>query len=638
MAPWRVHPLPDVDSDRYFLLIGLLQQIPGVTPTNRFATLAPLALVLFCVGVKEMYEDLRRHRQDDEQNSASTEVLRDGKFTTIPWRHVRVGDIARVTKGQKFPADLVLCSSSDDQAKCYVETSNLDGETNLKPKNAVPGACAEARDEAALAKLSGTIMCEAPNKNLHVFTGNLTLEGQASVSLSVDNLLLRGSSLRNTKYVHGIVLNTGMDTKMMKNSTKPPSKQSNMEKIINISLGFILGTLVVICTISTALNTLFEDKVSRNGSLSVWFLHDVVPVPSTAKSSVTFVSNPVGRWLTFLILYNNVVPISLYVSLEAVKFLVNYLVEEDQAMYAPVGNEMKGCIARTSNLIEDLGEIQYIFSDKTGTLTCNRMEFKSISCRGVMYLGRPERTVEESAKAHYCPTPGVLMNDPHFVEDMTAPNSLGDEHADFIRAYLTVLAVCHTVNIEAEIEEGKEPYMASSPDELALVKAAKAFGFKFVERNQSKVSVDIMGKVQKFEVLKVNAFNSDRKRMSVVVRLEDGSLKLLAKGADNMMLERLESDVNIEASYLEKTKEHLTFFSCEGLRVLVLAWKSVSEADYVTWSDQYDKAAMSIDNRDVLLAEAAERIEHDMVLLGVTAIEDRLQDGVPETIRKLSQA
>lgn len=197
---------------------------------------------------------------------------------------------------------------------------------------------------------------------------------------------------------------------------------------------------------------------------------------------------------------------------------------------------------------------------------------------------------------------------------------------------MSLLAVCHTVI--PEVKDGKMVYQASSPDEAALVSGAELLGYRFHTRKPKSVFVDVNGRDEEFEILNVCEFNSSRKRMSVLVRGPDGKIKLYCKGADTVIYERLGAKQEVD----EATLVHLEDYATEGLRTLCLAYRDVPEGEYREWAGLYDNAAAQLQGRSEALDQVAEIIERDLVLLGATAIEDRLQDGVPDTIHTLQQA
>ncbi|XP_076728866.2 phospholipid-transporting ATPase IB isoform X2 [Callospermophilus lateralis] len=602
-------------ANAFFLFIALLQQIPDVSPTGRYTTLVPFIIILTIAGIKEIVEDFKRHKADNAVNKKKAIVLRNGMWHTIVWKEVAVGDIVKVLNGQYLPADMVLFSSSEPQAMCYVETANLDGETNLKIRQGL-SQTADMQTREVLMKLTGTIESEGPNRHLYDFTGTLHLDGQSPVALGPDQILLRGTQLRNTQWVFGVVVYTGHDTKLMQNSTKAPLKRSNVEKVTNVQILVLFGILLVMALVSSV------GALYWNGShgASNWYIKKM------DSSSDNFGYN----LLTFIILYNNLIPISLLVTLEVVKYTQALFINWDIDMYY-VGNDTPA-MARTSNLNEELGQVKYLFSDKTGTLTCNIMNFKKCSIAGVTYGHFPELTREASSddfcRISSAPSDSCDFNDPRLLKNIE------DNHptAPVIQEFLTLLAVCHTVVPEKDGDE--IIYQASSPDEAALVKGAKKLGFVFTARTPYSVIIEAMGEEKTFEILHVLEFSSDRKRMSVIVRTPSGQLRLYCKGADNVIFERLSED----SEYMEETLCHLEYFATEGLRTLCVAYADLSEDDYEEWLEVYKEASIILKDRAQRLEECYEIIEKDLLLLGATAIEDRLQAGVPETIATLLKA
>ncbi|XP_074619710.1 phospholipid-transporting ATPase IA-like isoform X2 [Acropora palmata] len=584
-------------SNIFFLFIALLQQIDDVSPTGRYTTAVPLLLVLSCSAIKEIIEDYKRHQADDLVNNRRVKVLRDNTLQSLLWTEVQVGDIVKVVNGQFFPADLILLSSSEPMGMCYIETSNLDGETNLKIRQALP-LTAKMTSLLDVRCMQGRVECEGPNNRLYDFVGNITLQSQKSVPLGPDQVLLRGAHLRNTQWIFGLVVYTGHDSKLMQNSTAAPIKRSNVDHTTNIQILFLFGLLLGLALCSTIGFKIWTDSHKQ----SHWYLG------YSGKKA----QNLGMSFLTFIILYNNLIPISLTVTLEVVKFIQAIFINLDIDMYYDVTDTP--AMARTSNLNEELGQVRYIFSDKTGTLTRNVMEFKKCSIGGISYCGDEDTFVD----------PSLLDN-------------LREHHptASVIREFLTLLAVCHTVVPERDPSNpDKIIYQAASPDEGALVRGAKKLGFSFNVRTPLSVIINAMGQEEVYEVLNVLEFNSTRKRMSVVIRTPEGKIKLYCKGADTVIFERLQD----KQMYLDGTVKHLEEFAKEGLRTLCIAMAELDPDEFQRWSDIYYKASTSLENREKNVDEAAELIEKDLFLLGATAIEDKLQEGVPESIAALADA
>ncbi|XP_029544432.1 phospholipid-transporting ATPase IA-like [Oncorhynchus nerka] len=586
-------------ANSFFLFIALLQQIPDVSPTGRWTTLVPLILILLVAALKEIVEDLKRHKADRVVNRKEAQVLRNGTWEIVHWEKVTVGDVVRASDGDHLPADLVLLASSEPHAMCYIETSNLDGETNLKIRQGLQ-VTAHDKDVDSLSRLSGCMECESPNRHLYDFVGVIRLEGHSPVPLGPEQILLRGARLRNTQWVNGMVVYTGHDTKLMQNSTRPPLKLSSVEHITNTLILALFGCLLAISLVCSAGQTLWK---TQYGDFA-WYMD--LNYGGAANFGLNF--------LTFIILFNNLIPISLLVTLEVIKFIQAYFINWDMDMhYEPTDTS---AVARTSNLNEELGQVKYIFSDKTGTLTCNVMQFKKCSIAGVAYGHNTDSPEEEG------------FGDP------TLPENLHNDHptATIIQDFLTMMAVCHTA--VPEKTEDTIVYQASSPDEAALVRAASSLGFVFSGRTPDSVIIHALGTEQRFELLNVLEFTSDRKRMSVIMRTPSGRIRLYCKGADSVIYERLADS----SKYKDITLNHLEQFATEGLRTLCYAVTNISEESYEQWAELYQRAATSLTNRALKMEESYELIERNLQLLGATAIEDKLQDKVPETIETLLRA
>ncbi|KAJ2760709.1 aminophospholipid translocase, partial [Coemansia nantahalensis] len=412
-------------ANLFFLFTGCIQQISGVSPTSRWTTIVPLAVVLAATAAKELAEDMKRHRSDAEMNKSSVRVLAGTSFEERTWRDVVVGDIVRVENKEAIPADIVLLSSSEPEGICYVETSNLDGETNLKVKQALPET-AGLLTPADLCGLRGHLKTELPNDSLYTFEGTLVSEGGKlgfrECALDPTQVLLRGAILRNTDWIYAVVVFTGHETKLMRNASATPIKRTNVERTTNRQIIFLFGILLALAVLS-ALGS--QIMTSRNRDKLAYL---VLPASSSAT---TFVKNI----LTFIILYNNLIPISLMVTMEVVKFQQAQLINADMDMYEESSDTP--ALARTSSLVEELGQIEYIFSDKTGTLTCNIMEFRQCSIGGVMYsdvveAGRRARVVDGAVVGQY--DFGQLR------EHMAA----GSERSAMLYEFFQLLATCHT--------------------------------------------------------------------------------------------------------------------------------------------------------------------------------------------------
>ena len=600
-------------ANLFFLFTAALQQIPNISPTNRYTTIGPLIIVLLVSVGKELVEDYKRKTSDKSLNYAKARVLRGSSFEPVKWISVKVGDILRVESEEPFPADLALLATSEPEGLCYIETANLDGETNLKIKQAIPET-ANLVSPGELSRLSGRVRSEQPNSSLYTYEATLTMSaggGEKELPLAPDQLLLRGATLRNTPWIHGIVVFTGHETKLMRNATATPIKRTHVERIVNMQILMLVAMLICLSIISSVGDLIVRSTAASK--LSYLYIADT-------NSAKQFFSDIFTYW----VLYSNLVPISLFVTIEVVKYYHAFLINSDLDIY--YDRTDTPAICRTSSLVEELGQIEYIFSDKTGTLTCNMMEFRQASIGGIQYAD----DVPEDRRA--------TDSNPNGIYDFNKLRQNLQEHQSrvAIHHFLALLSTCHTVIPERREEKpGEIKYQAASPDEGALVEGAVMLGYRFIARRPRSVTILVDDQECEYELLAVLEFNSTRKRMSTIFRCPDGKVRCYCKGADTVILERLGKDNPI----VEATLQHLEEYATEGLRTLCLAMREIPEEEFQEWMQVFEKASTTVSgNRAEELDKAAEIIEHDFYLLGATAIEDKLQDGVPDTIHVLQEA
>eukprot|EP00162_Nutomonas_longa_P015389 comp22295_c0_seq1/m.53328 comp22295_c0_seq1/g.53328 ORF comp22295_c0_seq1/g.53328 comp22295_c0_seq1/m.53328 type:complete len:1167 (-) comp22295_c0_seq1:215-3715(-) len=635
-------------ANLYFLIIAILQLIPlGLSPISPITSILPLGFVLGVTAIKEGIEDVRRHRLDTQTNNEKAVVVRNGKEEQVTWAGIVVGDIVKVEKDQNFPCDLILLASTDQSGTCYVETKNLDGETNYKDRQAIPETRTDVNKITPefFASLKGYVECEGPNNSLYTFNGYIVLEGKQKISLGVRQVLLRGSQLRNTKTIWGLVVYTGHDTKLMQNATEPPSKRSNLEIMMNKLIFSVFGFLGALCLLCGILGG-FQQNISRS-ERTVYLFLDSGSQTERQKSPIFGLMG----FFTFVILFNTMIPISLYVSMELVKVAQAILMTLDENMHNKKADEsISKCDPHTSNLNEELGQVQYIFSDKTGTLTCNMMEFLKCSVNGQTYGSGVTEIARAAAKrvGKQLPPdppgtrkdlkPGELnFSDKKLHQDLYSKSKTGEQ----LKIFLQMLAVCHTVIPEEQ--KGKLIYQASSPDEFALVHAARHLGFALKTRDIDSVTIcenenrsEAKPVMTTWKIMNVLEFNSTRKRMSVVVRTPDKRILLMTKGADSVIYERLKKGHN--KGIADITEQHLKTFAEDGLRTLCFAYAELSESAYNTWNKSFHEASTLLVGREEALDKVAEMIEKDLILVGASAIEDKLQEGVPRTIEVLARA
>ena len=522
------------------------------------------------------------------------------------WEDLAVGDFVYLTNNDPIPADIIICATSEEEDSCFIETKNLDGETNLKARHAVP-ELTSLRTPEDCARASLRIDAEPQDTNMYRLNASVILNDRFDKNgnplqcpVTLNQVLLRGCNVRNTKWLIGVVIMTGWDTKIIANSGVTPSKRSMIEKQMNPMVYFNLFVLACVSVACAIADSLLEQYYFDR--TAYWEYGAIYSDDNPRINGLVAFANS-------LITFQNIVPISLYISFEFVRLAQAYFIYDDYDIWYEKTN--RRTTAKSWNLSDDLGQIEYIFSDKTGTLTQNVMIFRECAVAGIIYHGDAEAasphvgasditttdvpTAKNSdkddgsthdgsgikgsesdhannAKVHVKP----LNPDIPPFRDQRLSEALRDgdsEHAKQLGNFFRCLALCHTVLVE-NLEDGSIEYQAQSPDEQALVQAAADAGFIFLgkERQTLRILTPYSQKPEVYELLTVNEFSSARKRMSVIVRREsDGQMLMLAKGADSIMFERARAG---QDEIKSDTDAALEEFANKGLRTLCLEERS----------------------------------------------------------------
>ena len=668
-------------ANAYFLVIAVLQSIKelsysGGTPIM----LLPLSFVVSLNGLKDMYEDFKRKKSDKKENNSECLIYNpmNHNFEKRKWHEIKLGDIIKVENNQQFPADLLLLSTSDENGISYVETKNLDGEINLKFKQANKSIhdIIYKQGEAKLNNLKYVCVTKPPNEFIYKFDATLypteidgsLLDRNQFHLFDNSSFLLRGCTLRQTEYIIGATIYVGHNTKSLINSPDLRAKHSSVEIEMNKHLIAIFLTQIIL---SSILSIVYVIIYSKN-FYGLWQYFFDKEVNEVDNQFMELFLKMAGTWV---VINTNFVPISLLVTMETIKFFQAMFMEWDIDMFDR--ETSIGCKVQSSTLNEELGQIKYIFSDKTGTLTKNYMKYKMMSIGDNIYgnynKSKKNKIKEIDIKEENNDITVNLINNENekkeLINDINdddniltdKENKLKDKYGEIenvefidinnifasdiknnekkylISEFLLCLSLCHTVLIDNKKrkEKGLLEYQCSSPDEKALVYFARSQGYILKNKSLDNIiTLEISGKEKKFELLNTLEYTSERKRMSVIVKTEDNKYMVYAKGADSM-IELLLCNEDKNSQILNKTKEYLKLFSVNGLRTLMIAYKEISEDYYQKWNEEYKKIKTNVNHTEEDLYKLYNEMEKNFKLIGSTAIEDELQDNVGEIINDI---
>ncbi|XP_051881908.1 LOW QUALITY PROTEIN: phospholipid-transporting ATPase IH [Pristis pectinata] len=604
----------------YFLIIFLVQLIID-TPTSPVTSGLPLFFVITVTAIKQGYEDWLRHKADNAVNKCPVHVIQGGKVVQKQSCKLQVGDIVMTKENETFPCDMVFLSSSSDNGTCFVTTASLDGESSTKTYQAVQET-KSLRTEAELDSLNATVECEQPQPDLYNFVGRINIyyesEGPIARPLGSENVLLRGATLKNTQTVYGVAIYTGMETKMALNYQSKSQKRSAVEKSMNAFLIVYLCILISKALITTVLKYVWQSDSMRD---EPWFNKKT----QTERQKNKFLSS-FTDFLAFMVLFNYIIPVSMYVTVEMQKFLGSYFITWDEEMFDD--EVCEGPTVNTSDLNEELGQVEYIFTDKTGTLTENNMEFIECCIDGHVHV------------SHSISNGQSFYSDAE-IDFIDAPVGMVEQGRKEL--FFRALCLCHTVQVKREDQTDypkphqecgrSSVYISSSPDEIALVEGVKRYGYTFLQLKNNHMELEnAEAEVERYELLEILNFDSVRRRMSVIVRSELGEIILFCKGADSSIFPR------VKEGKLDLVQQRVQHNAVEGLRTLCVAYKVLSCEKYEEVHTLLQNAKLSLQDRDRKLAEAYDVVERDLDLLGATAVEDRLQHKTAETVEALQKA
>ncbi|KAL7985576.1 hypothetical protein Chor_004146 [Crotalus horridus] len=562
----------------------------------------PLGFVLTVTIIREAVEEIRCYMRDREVNSQVYSKLTARGTVKVKSSNIQVGDLIIVEKNQRVPADMIFLRTSEKNGSCFLRTDQLDGETDWKLR--LPVSCTQRLPTASdLLQIRSYVYAEEPNIDIHNFVGTFTREDSdppVNESLSIENTLWASTVIASGTVV-GVVLYTGQELRSVMNTSNPRSKIGLFDLEVNCLTKILFTALVVVSLV----------MVSLQHFAGRWYL----------------------QILRFLLLFSNIIPISLRVNLDMGKIVYSWMIRRD--------SKIPGTVVRSSTIPEQLGRISYLLTDKTGTLTQNEMVFKRVHL-GTMAYGFD--SIDE-VQSHIFSIYTQQSQEPPALKAPNLATKVRKTLSSRVHEAVKAIALCHNVTpvyesngvtdqaeAEKHYEDSCRVYQAASPDEVALVQWTESVGLTLVGRDQASVQLRTPGgHILNYTILQIFPFTYESKRMGIIVRDEStGEITFYMKGADVVMAGIVQ--------YNDWLEEECGNMAREGLRVLVVAKKSLSEEQYQDFEARYVQAKLSVHDRSLKVATVIESLEMEMELLCLTGVEDQLQVDVRPTLETLKNA
>jgi phospholipid-transporting ATPase len=587
----------------YFLTISIFSLLPFSveSPGLNLGVVSFLIIVSVILEVIHYNHLITNYMKED--NKKLVRKFIKGQWCRVEYRSLRPGDFVEINTDEEICSDLLLIVCNNDDGKCYIDKKNLNGETGFKEKSCVK----ELKDFSIndLRNLEGVIECDYSLDNFNLWEAYINFnfnDVSYNCKGALNNLILKGSVLKFTTSIVGVVIYTEYSNHIIKNKYKPHGKVSKIFKKMEVLIYMLISFNMALSLMFTFFSYLW---MNSNGNE----FYNIFIKKSFSSKKETFIFAEI--FLQFLNKFSISVPICIYISLDILRKIQVIIISNDSEKNIYLQNNR----FNYNRNLESLGQVDIIFTDKTGTLTQNKMEMKKIFVNGQEYGGDGNT---------------LSANEIFQLEEYGTPVEKIKKIEELERKERFFISICLCHKLLPISNENIIEYKGESMDEIALVKGAQRLGFEYRSREYNELNIFnyLSNTKNQFEHILDLPFDSERKMMSVVYfNQKTNKLNIISKGA----FQSMKNVLDVKPKILENLTKINRRYSKEGLRVIILGGKEIERDWFEDWLQKYK----NVNDDPHELYKLHSEIEKELDLIGCAGIEDILQKDVVQTITSI---